>query len=123
MELKILSKINDIIKTVCIATLTIVAVFFFYHYSQQAEQKKAANQVLESFYVNKLNTLYINCYDVDMDGQLIMGQYAFEKERDLLRNQMLNDGFDRGHIEKMEDEARKIGQEARRRWDNLRKIK
>lgn len=123
MKLITISKINDIIKTSCVSVLTIAALSFFFLYTQQTDKKKAADQALESYYANKLSDLYINCYDVDMDGHLIMGQYAFEKDQDLLRNQMLNDGFDRAHIEKMEDEARKIGQEARRRWDNLRKIK
>lgn len=117
MESKIFYKIHELIRTLCVITLTAGAVYLVWHYAKQEGEESMAAQDLKSYYANNLTDLYIKCYEVDMDGRLMLTQYEFKKAREILRNQMLKDGFNRACIEKMEDDARKIGQQQRRAWD------
>ncbi len=100
----------------------ILSVIFTSAYSAQKCENNISNlSDLESYYINKMTMIYIDGYDVDINGQLIMSQYQFEHSVKEVSNEMLSDGLNHQQIERVKDEARKIGQEARKSWDTLRK--
>lgn len=74
---------------------------------------------LESYYLNKMTIVYVDGYDVDDHSHLIMSQCQFESRIKEVSNEMLEDGLNRLQIDRIKNEARKIGQKARRSKDML----
>jgi len=89
-------------------------------YANQSVQNKNIQKELEYYYLNKMSIIYVDGYDVDINGNLIQSQYKFEKSVKEISNEMLSQGFNPQKIDRIKDKARQIGQESRRSWDDLR---
>lgn len=98
----------------------IISIKFFHLYSSQIEQAQSIRKKLEKFYLEKMKIIFIEVYEVDSEGYLIMPQYQVGKKINEIEEEMKLEGFTSQQISQIEEEGRRVGMEQRRNQDMLR---